>query len=693
MRLSIRMKFLLAMSGLLMVCLSFYMLMSVAVFKNDKEQLVYDINRSQVTTIANEINSKLKSVHDTLSLIAQLPRHLQETMITGLLERNSDVIALLIYEKENLKPLSLHTDKTYFETYGLDSEEFKQQQILTSERQGLLLKEGQQVWNATHKNSPPLWGVGQRVIAVDEYNNPINQWLIVAYIKLDTLVKTVTAHQLSDIRISNSDGQVLLLGDLQELHKHPLVSTWPAFEKLQSTKAKTLVSPIVFNHEKWLMAGTKTFGDKIFVLSQSPENKVFSVVQSLAFRTLLFGTIVLTMVILVAVLLSKSLTHNIALLTDRMLKVSEGDLVTPLSLSGRDETVQLADSFNDMIHDLKQSRDALEVMNRELDQKVKDRTKELEVQNRKVVEAQEALLRTTRLASMGEVAGRAAHEVLNPLTSLLTRANLTLKKINNEVVQPLGLMGEIKQAWQKDYKEGQFDNLLNHWKSPSQIMSGKNLFEEDLYNITEVHETLQKQVDDLKQDLKFVQNEGERISKIVNSMRRLGNTHSEVKVHSLHLLIKDCCFIMADLFEQNRILIVQNLEAAIDTVSVDRDEFIQSLTNMMRNSLQSMTSLATYDKKKTQSLIITTRNHNGRLEIDLEDSGVGVSPEHQGQLFNSYFTTKSSEEGTGLGLSISRRFMRAHQGDIEFVESQPKERTVFRIWLPLIAENQTKAAA
>ena len=113
---------------------------------------------------------------------------------------------------------------------------------------------------------------------------------------------------------------------------------------------------------------------------------------------------------------------------------------------------------------------------------------------------------------------------------------------------------------------------------------------------------------------------------------------------------------------------------------VDRDEFIQSITNLLRNSLQAVKDNPA-DKKGMVK--IRTFCENRKLIIELADNGPGISSDNQPKLFKTQFSTKSSDEGTGLGLGISRRFIRAFGGDIEFVNSVPFESTTFKISLPL----------
>jgi signal transduction histidine kinase len=68
-----------------------------------------------------------------------------------------------------------------------------------------------------------------------------------------------------------------------------------------------------------------------------------------------------------------------------------------------------------------------------------------------------------------------------------------------------------------------------------------------------------------------------------------------------------------------------------------------------------------------------------RVEIDVEDTGVGIPPENLGRIFDLYFTTK--EKGSGIGLSMVYRIVQLHDGDIE-VQSTPGAGTKFRILLP-----------
>ena len=68
-----------------------------------------------------------------------------------------------------------------------------------------------------------------------------------------------------------------------------------------------------------------------------------------------------------------------------------------------------------------------------------------------------------------------------------------------------------------------------------------------------------------------------------------------------------------------------------------------------------------------------------KVELDIEDTGVGIPPENLGRIFDLYFTTK--EKGSGIGLSMVFRIVQLHDGDIE-VQSIPGRGTTFKLTFP-----------
>lgn len=692
MKWSIRTKFLIVMSGLLALCLSVYLFMAITVFKTDKTQLVFDLNRSQVANLISQIETQFMGVSEKLKLFTLMPNDLQSRMVDDLFSEGSEIVSVAVFKSESNQPVRSFYHQKFLDTYGLDKDFFTH---LTTERPipfAGILRHGQDVWNASGSHGPPLIGYGRLVVVQDKSGHLVEQWAVVGFIKLDRILKLVGSVRLGSVVVANRRGEVLVHPDAANLLNHPSILEDKLFQEALNTKAKLSLADRELDGHRVLAAFAHGFDDQIVVIAKSNESEVFQVVTDFTARTLLFGSIVLTLVILAAFLLSRSLTENIALLVDRMESVSRGDLTSAIRLKGRDETVTLANTFNQMIHDLHESRSQLETMNHELDEKVKERTTQLEEQNKKVKEVQEALIRTTRMASMGEIAGRTAHEVLNPLTILLTRVGLMQKRVQTSRQQQLSLLDDIRQAWKKDFEEGGFEKLVTNWRAPSQIQPQQNLFQEDIGNLEHVAKELQTQSSNMDNDILFVKNEGERIGKIVNAMRRLGHLNSEAKAISLHSVLNDCCQIMSDLFEQKGFVISKEFHAENHVCVVDRDEMVQSLTNLMRNSLQALEDAVSAGDSAAREMKLRTSTEPGFLFIEIEDNGIGIPAENQKRLFESSFTTKPSDQGTGLGLGISRRFVRGYGGDIEFVSSVSKIKTVFRIRLPLSAEHEIKGA-
>lgn len=88
---------------------------------------------------------------------------------------------------------------------------------------------------------------------------------------------------------------------------------------------------------------------------------------------------------------------------------------------------------------------------------------------------------------------------------------------------------------------------------------------------------------------------------------------------------------------------------------------------------------------------IRTRDQGDNVIIEIEDTGRGIAPDHLNRIFEPFFTTKPVGKGTGLGLALSHNIIEKHSGSIT-VESQPGERTCFRITLPVRQSGTSEAA-
>jgi two-component system NtrC family sensor kinase len=132
-------------------------------------------------------------------------------------------------------------------------------------------------------------------------------------------------------------------------------------------------------------------------------------------------------VILLSLLLSLLLTRFVNRPIRRLLAATKtaahGNLDQAVSIRSHDELGELSESFNNMISELKRSRDAIEDWTQTLEHRVQERTQELQ-------QVQDQLVRAGKMAALGELAAGVAHEINNPLTGVLTFSSLILKKLD-----------------------------------------------------------------------------------------------------------------------------------------------------------------------------------------------------------------------------------------------------------------------
>jgi two-component system NtrC family sensor kinase len=132
-------------------------------------------------------------------------------------------------------------------------------------------------------------------------------------------------------------------------------------------------------------------------------------------------------VVILSFMLSLLLTRFVNRPIDKLLAATKtaahGNLDQTVSIRSHDELGELSGSFNNMILELKRSRDAIEGWTQTLEHRVQERTQELQ-------KVQDQLIRAGKMAALGELAAGVAHEINNPLTGVLTFSSLMLKKVD-----------------------------------------------------------------------------------------------------------------------------------------------------------------------------------------------------------------------------------------------------------------------
>lgn len=344
-------------------------------------------------------------------------------------------------------------------------------------------------------------------------------------------------------------------------------------------------------------------------------------------------------------------------LSSHLARVAAGDYASELPATRRDEIGQLARSFNEMTAGLRASR----AMARE---------------------AQEALLQSNRLAAVGEVAGQAAHEILNPLSAVQGRLEIQQQRVASHTTALLEVLREIAEGWRAAYRDGGWDGLHQSLARPVPAQGERGtipLIEEDLDNLSRIQASLSEDTLRQARDLDFQLLEVRRIGRIVEGMRSLSRAGAHPENLTMGDVVESALEELKYGIEKSGIAVEIVEEDKPVQVRGDRAELTQILSNLIRNSMHAIES---HHSRGGGRISIHIRQVDGTAELAVTDNGAGIEPTVQAKLFEAPLTTKDVKEGTGLGLRICRRLARGNRGDVRLATSAPGQGTTIVMELP-----------
>ncbi len=349
----------------------------------------------------------------------------------------------------------------------------------------------------------------------------------------------------------------------------------------------------------------------------------------------------LALAFLAGIILARRMVVPIQALRDGAARVGSGDLHQRINIKTGDEVEALANQFNDMAGRLEESY-------ADLEQKVEDRTHELSQSLDDLRTAQDRLVQTEKLASLGQLTAGIAHEIKNPLNF-----------VNNFSSVSVELIGELQDALTK--------------------VNADEKTREDIDDLTET----------LTGNLEKIAQHGKRADSIVKNMLLHSREGSgEQRSVDINNLLEDSLNLAYHGARAEKQGFNINLERSFDPAAGEADLFPQDVTRVLLNLISNGFYAATKRKSQTNdaayepTLMAATKNLGDWVEIRIRDNGTGIPPEVKEKMFNPFFTTKPAGEGTGLGLSISHDVIaKQHHGSIA-VDTAPDEFTEFKIVLP-----------
>jgi two-component system, NtrC family, sensor kinase len=298
--------------------------------------------------------------------------------------------------------------------------------------------------------------------------------------------------------------------------------------------------------------------------------------------------------------------------------VSIMHLDKPVEIDSSEELGELAADFDAMRVQLNDAISKLNEFTQVLETKVEERTEQLEVAHQK-------LLRTDRLASLGQLSASVAHEINNPLSGVLNLSMLMQRMVKEEGIPP-------------------------------------------------------QRLEEFKKYLAQVVNETSRVGRIVQdllafSRRSKPHQHADTNLNGV---VTSTVSLISHKLKLMNVVIDLFLDEKAPLVTCDVSQMQQVLINLIMNGAE-----AAQGKPGGRVAVSTSASlARDSLILEVSDNGDGIRPENIPKLYTPFFTTKGEGKGVGLGLAVVYGIVQAHGGDIE-LHSTLGEGTAFRVTIPV----------
>jgi len=440
--------------------------------------------------------------------------------------------------------------------------------------------------------------------------------------------------------------------------KVPVEYFWPDEEKDDGRSILETVSPVYSGGELW---GIIRFGYSLTPLEEEitrTKAEWFVQMQSATthFMYILGGFFLAGLG--TAILITRHFVRATNVLHAGVLQVATGDLDREINLQNMvcEEFADLAFSFNSMTKKLRLMRRQLDKYTHSLEQKVEERTQELQ-------KAQDIMVLQAHEAGMAEIAIGVLHNIGNAITPAQVGTTMLC---NHLAESPLRYRLAESLMPMLDFLEG---------KRPLNPEEKERCLEIIRYLPAGITEEFDRAV----KELRSIIEKHRHIESIIRLQMRYARIMEFHELLDINILVKDALKILGDDIAKRNITVVMQL-GEIPQVKAEETKLLQVLVNLIKNGYESMDSCVGTKRELT----INTQTHKDNEQLFVQfsviDTGCGFTEEEKKRFFSFGYSTK--ERGSGFGLHACANYLIANNGIIEAASEGPGKGARFSVLLP-----------
>ncbi|MFZ5775907.1 MAG: ATP-binding protein [Thermodesulfobacteriota bacterium] len=359
-----------------------------------------------------------------------------------------------------------------------------------------------------------------------------------------------------------------------------------------------------------------------------------------------------------AVLLTRELVRGTGALHDGVRRVEGGDLSHVIGIEGMvcEEFAGLADSFNAMTGRLRQTMAELDGYSRSLEEKVAERTRELEA-------AQEILLKQAHEAGMAEMAVGVLHNIGNAITPAKVSASL--------------LLGHLRHSPLRDRLAPSLAPLAEH------LEGGRALSDEERRRLAMIIRhlpgSIAEEFERAVRELDNIASKHGHIENIIGLQMRYARLMDNPELVDINRLVRDAVKMVAEAVAKRGIVLNLKL-GETPPVRVEEARLLQVLVNLLKNGYEAMDGMAGERPRELSVETALEPGENPMVRIAVRDTGCGFTEEQQARFFSFGYSTK--ERGSGFGLHSCANYLIANHGSIAAKSDGPGQGAEFVVRLP-----------